>query len=69
MLRTSQEVGQLNFHLKYASDIISNMLKVQTAFSLPLVLKCHLLTLDPTDNDLGGVLGDNLIVVKHLKFL
>jgi len=62
-------VCPLDFHLKYASDIISNMLKVQTTFLLPLVLKCHFLTLDPTDNDLGGVLGNDLIVVKHLKFL
>lgn len=34
-----------------------------------LVLQSDLLALDSSDNDIGGVLGDDFIVVQHLELL
>ena len=53
---------------KQASNIIPE-LAISTSCNQPLILKRNLLALDASDDNLGRVLGNDLVIVEHLKLL
>jgi hypothetical protein len=56
---------------KYAKYLIqiTGYKYIESPTTLALILERNLLTLDLANHNLGRVLGNNLVVVQHLKLL